>query len=138
MQTVTETVLLLFEDLFTVNDELRMIDSTEIQQLAHDCSSWFREISDKSDISKRGAKIIDFLVGLTSGVKTGRIERFDLDQIIATVQGDNTDLTPAEVGTDQTLIAAEEVNWPSPGIDTWESIFTFTGIGCYPGYAESC
>lgn len=85
VQTVTETVLLLFEDLFTINDELRMIDSTEIQQLAHDCSSWFKEISDKSDIAKRGAKIIDFLVGLTSGVKTGRIERFDLDQIIAIV-----------------------------------------------------
>ncbi|GAM34098.1 C6 transcription factor [Talaromyces pinophilus] len=134
VQTVTETVLLLFEDLFTANDELRLIDSTEIQQLAHDCSSWFKEISDKSDIAKRGAKIIDFLVGLTSGVKTGRIERIDLDQIIAIVQSEDTDLTPAEVGTDQTPIPTEDTNWAPPGIDTWESIFTF--IGCYPEYAN--
>ncbi|KAE8377608.1 hypothetical protein BDV26DRAFT_304886 [Aspergillus bertholletiae] len=125
--TVTITVALLFDELFSPSDDTKMFDSADIETLARHCSSSLQEMCTRSEIAKKGVKILDFLLELNDAVKRGVCEEFNLEQIIAHVKGDLPRQDASQTDP-HSLDLFDDMEWPSPGINTWESILDF--IGC--------
>lgn len=84
----TATIALLFEQLFTSSDEVKLFESGEIQILVQRLLQSLRSTSVKSQISRKGARIIECLLELGETISIGDRGDFDLEQIISYVKLD--------------------------------------------------
>lgn len=83
----TATIALLFEQLFA-SDEVNLFQSEDIQTLAWELLQSLRDTSMKSEISKKGTRIIECLLELRETISLGSRGDFDLEQIISYVKLD--------------------------------------------------
>lgn len=131
VHSIAAAIVLMFEELFGTSPENhRLFDSGQVRQLARGLSEGLQQIRDRCDIARRGVKIIDFLLALDTEMKCGRAGEFNLSQIISYVRGDDPGGQPplAMCSPPRNAEAMEDISWPSPGVNTWESILDF--IGC--------
>lgn len=85
---ITATIALIFEQLFTSADELALFESDEIQTLVQKLLQSLQDTCEKSQISRRGVRIIECLLELRDTISLGSRGEFDLEQIISCVKID--------------------------------------------------
>lgn len=85
---ITAVIALLFEQLFASSAEVSLLESNEVYILIQRLLQSLRDTSATSQISRKGALIIECLLELRETISSGNHGNFDLKQIISYVKLD--------------------------------------------------
>ncbi|CAI7589308.1 unnamed protein product [Penicillium pancosmium] len=94
-QVLTAAVWLLFELIFSKDENEQIFETHEIRDLALQSLQFLQVNQSKSTIAKRGAGLIESLLDTEQAIKSGTRKQFSLKEIISRVEVDDADSGPS-------------------------------------------
>lgn len=122
---VTASVWIMFEQLFNGNDPNRMFERDEMLDIVRHSCAFLGEVQDRSQIARRGVRLIEFLLELEEASTKGHHQPIDISDIIAHVQ---RDIDLVGIGAASPMPGfPSDTNWMAQGATTWESLIYAMG-----------
>lgn len=88
-QVLTAAVWLLFELIFSKDDNVQIFETNQIRDLILRSLQFLQVNQGKSTIAKRGVALIESLLDTEGAIKAGTLKHFSLKEIISRVEVDN-------------------------------------------------
>lgn len=127
-QVLTAAVWLLFELIFSKDENEQIFEAHEIRELASRSLQFLQANENKSSIAKRGVGLIESLLDMDRAIKTGAREQFSLKEIISRVEAKDSHLGPSlsmESSSDPCFSQMSELLWGDSM--AWEDILNVFG-----------
>ena len=117
---VTAVVWVMFEQLFGHPEEVALFDRSEILDIVGRTKDLLQELQDRSQIAKRGVRLIGFFLEVERAMASGHSRRLDISDIIEYVQRDNEFFGNAAEFPDAAMPCA--TSWMADGVNAWEAL----------------
>lgn len=117
---VTAAVWIMFEQLFNGQDPNSMFERREMLDIVRRSAAFLREVQDRSQIAKRGARLIGFLLEMEEAIVNGHRKQLDVSDIVSYVQRD-IDASCAQPVSPISGMPSD-TNWMAQGATTWEAL----------------
>ncbi|KAL6240230.1 hypothetical protein RBB50_012877 [Rhinocladiella similis] len=116
---VTAAVWIMFEQLFNGQDGNSLYDRGEMLDLVRKSCLLLQETQDRSQIARRGVRLIGFFLDMEQDIANGQRKRIDISNIIAYVQSESGFPGSPSPGLADIPCAT---SWMSQGASTWEAL----------------